>query len=201
MRLCAWLIVNHCDPTGIGPPRAPLKTMSFLESIIEAVDDDETIGVAQLLNTVIHNSFGRRRAIRPPEWLLGEWLSIKGWDEGEVFKCTKNRHWTTSLYYREKAIGSFSSALSVGVVTDIKRLDAHTCFLVGLRRMAHPWTDPCPLSDGEYGRSDTNYSRLKGIWWYGSAGIEVYGRGTPPASLPLTTELKKLSVRTTMPGS
>lgn len=152
---------------GIKATQTSFKTIGFLDSIIEAVDTDESMEIAPLLNTIILASFGSKRVVKPPEWLLGEWLSTKGWNEGQIFKCA-NSHLIRPEEFHMDAIGSFSS-LGDELVDSIMELDARTLLFSWYQRISALMVGN--LADSGWGiwKTDVSHTHLKGIWWYGPA--------------------------------
>jgi hypothetical protein len=199
----ARLVALYSDRTGIKAPQVSFKTISSLNSILDAVKADENIEVASLLNTIILSSFSGKDAIEPPDWLLGDWLSVKGWNEGQIFKCT-HASLSDPRVFNKPAIGSFSSSLWEGMVHSVVNLDTRT-LLFSWYQLVGGLMSSEVLVDSGWGiwKTDMSHTRLKGIWWYGIAGrsseLVIY-RGVPSLRAYIW-ELKKVSTGTATPSS
>jgi hypothetical protein len=165
---------------------------------MEAVQADESTEVAPLLNTVVHSSFSNLCPVGPPEWLLGEWISIKGWNAGQTFKCT-NGHYVASVGSYGTAIGSFSSSLREGIVDSVRILDEDTLLFTWYQETGGGMSGSAGDSGWGIWKFESTHHRLRGIWWYGAARYSTYRRD--PSLLAYSWELERVSAQTTILGS
>jgi hypothetical protein len=140
--------------------------------IMKEVRHDQSIEVAFLLNALAYSRLGalvdpdRGEIIRDvPKRIRGKWMSLKGWNVGQVF-TVDNGHMCCSVGAYDSAVGSFSNSLRNGVVRWVKDVGDNLL----LFRWYQETSGAMGGTAGDTGfgvwRISRNSKTLSGIWWY-----------------------------------
>ena len=156
---------------------AATSSCSLLLELKNRAREDPRLELANLLNTVVYSSV----ALVPsdtPDWLLGRWHSLEGWNEGETWQFTKRPHSVLAFWADEMAVGSTQERdLTSGAVawTVPLREDVAAFYW----RMALGFGMGGATIEGGWGiLQDLGDDAIDGMWWYEHPGAGMLDR--PP---------------------
>ena len=159
------LIQEQCLRTNI----ANLPISDFVETlkaISDKVRSNDRIAAAFLLNTIFRRL--NPKIDYPPKWLVGDWRSTQGWNEGNILRCTSKPHEVYSSIAYGYAIGSFQGHPREGIIEGISTFRDDVLLFRWYQETGGSMSGAVGDNGWGFWMAKSNYRQLDGLWWYDS---------------------------------